>query len=176
MVYWSGPHVCFYICFYSTVNKPLIYPSTAFPRIALFQSNLKIFLNIPQIPQFIYSYNQQMGRFEVLASFTHFPFFSSGGDYTGLESGETVENNHNPSSEGSGLAWINIDGNLACFLCLKCFREFYCSPGSLLRQYLWVGRPVYAMNKEQQWTAAEGLQQRGASRDSSVCVFRRGSE
>uniref|UniRef100_A0A672Z0C5 Glucocorticoid induced 1 n=1 Tax=Sphaeramia orbicularis TaxID=375764 RepID=A0A672Z0C5_9TELE len=44
-----------------------------------------------------------------------------------LASGETMENNHNPSSESTGLACINIDGNLACFLCLQCFREFYCS-------------------------------------------------
>lgn len=85
--------------------------------------------------------------------FFHTVSFFSSGDYSSLASGETMENNHNPGSESTGLACINIDGNLAWFLCLQCFREFYCSPVSLLRQYLWVGRPVYSMNKEQQWPA-----------------------
>lgn len=85
--------------------------------------------------------------------FFHTVSFFSSGDYSSLASGETMENNHNPRSESTGLAYINIDGNLACFLCLQCFREFYCSPVSLLRQYLWVGRPVYSMNKEQLWMA-----------------------
>lgn len=88
-----------------------------------------------------------MDCFDVL--FHTVSFFSSG-DYSSLASGETMENNHNPSCESTGLAYINIDGNLACFLCLQRFREFYCSPVSLLRQYLWVVRPVYSMNKEQQ--------------------------
>lgn len=87
-----------------------------------------------------------------LGFFNIVSFFSSG-DYSSLASGEMMENNHNPSSESTGLAYINIDGNLACFLCLQCFREFYCSPVSLLRQYLWVGRPVYSIDKEQQWMA-----------------------
>lgn len=66
-----------------------------------------------------------------------FLFFLLGG-FCGLACGATMEKNHNPCSERTGLAWINIDGNLACFLCLQCFREFYCSSVSLLRQYvLW---------------------------------------
>lgn len=87
--------------------------------------------------------------FGLLASFTWLLLFSPR-DYSTLASAETVENNHNPSSECTGSAYINIDGNLACFLCPQCFREFYCSPVSLLRQYLWVGRPVCSMDKEQQ--------------------------
>lgn len=57
-------------------------------------------------------------------------------------SDKVMENNYNPDSESTDLPYINIDRNLACFLCLQCFRGFYCSPVSLLRQYLWVGRSV----------------------------------
>ena len=97
-------------------------------------------------------------------------FFSSQ-DYSILASGETMENNPSPGSESTGLACINIDGHLACFLCLQCFREFYCSPVSLLRQYLWVGRPVYSVNKEQQWWLCSSARRGVPHLDSLVCVF-----
>lgn len=160
MVYWFGPHVCFHICFCPAVNKPPIYPWKCGDFFTacwmscegkfLLKFNLKIFpFNITHST---FPLKSADGLLWCLGFFHTVSFFSSG-DYSSLASGETMENNHNPSSESTGLAYINIDGNLACFLCLQCFREFYCSPVSLLRQYLWVGRPVYSVNKEQQWMA-----------------------
>lgn len=81
----------------------------------LLKINLKMLLLISQTPLSWIPWNQQMGCFDVLPSFIQFLFFSSE-DYFSLASGEKMENNHYPRSESSGLAYINIDGNLACFL------------------------------------------------------------
>lgn len=149
------------VCFTLTVNKPPIYPwkyGDFFSTACWITNEGKFSLKIE--PENIHlisdtthlSLKAADGLLWCLGFFHTVSFFSSG-HYSSLASGETMENNHNPGFESTGLAYINIDGNLACFLCLQCFREFYCSPVSLLRQYLWVGRPVYSMNKEQQWMA-----------------------
>lgn len=147
-------HICFYIFFLCpSGNNPSIPENVQFVQLKLWGKSETLWINLYEHCCTFLSGNAWMER-SVKKTLSFFLL----GEFSGLACGATVENNHKPCSEGTGLACINIDGNLACFLCLQCFREFYCS---LLRQYVWLGRPVCSLNKEQQWTALPLHEERG---------------
>lgn len=125
LVNWFAPHVCVHIRIWSTVNKPPLYPWKCGDFFAacqmpsegkfLLKINLKLLLLISQTPLAWNSLKSPDGLLWCLAFF-HTVSFLSSEDYSSLASGEKMENNHYPRSESTGLAYINIDGNLACFL------------------------------------------------------------